>query len=77
MRGISKHEECTCLLELHNTSKIKLFISLLCVEEKCEVHKEHIPKGAVFSVFSKYVGITTDGQISECICKTFFKSVLP
>lgn len=52
VRGINKHTECTCFLELHYTSKIKLFISLLCVEEeyrsKCEVRKEHIPKGAVF-----------------------------
>jgi hypothetical protein len=61
VRGISKHTECTCFLELHYISKIKLFISLLCVEEeyrsKCEVCKEHIPKGAVFYMFSKYVDI--------------------
>jgi hypothetical protein len=61
------------------TGKKKLFISLFFVEEEyrsnCEVRKEHIPKGAVyFYVFSKYVGITVDGQISECIYKIFSKS---
>jgi hypothetical protein len=46
VRGISTHTQSTCILELHTTSKIKLFISLSCVEEeyrsKCEVHKKHI-----------------------------------